>query len=63
MAGTVMQSRNMERLKMRLISPNPLQRIFYRVHLANVGWQDWRSDDQEAGLDGGQIQAVQIQLL
>lgn len=38
--------------------------IKYRVHIKNIGWQEWKKDGEIAGLEGGnlQIEAVQIKL-
>ena len=36
----------------------------YKVHIQDIGWQDWKSDGQVAGTEGQskRIEAIQIEL-
>lgn len=54
-AGTEGQAKTMEAI--RIDAKVPLK---YRVHVSNIGWQEWKSNGQEAGRIGERIEAFQM---
>ena len=64
--GTTGSSLRMEALQMALTGDlAQAYDIYYRVHVANIGWMDWASDGAKAGTTGylGRIEACQVYLL
>lgn len=53
--GTEGEARTMEAIKINASVP-----IKYRCHVSNIGWQEWKSNGEEAGRVGERIEAFQL---
>ena len=45
---------------MEAIKINASVPIKYRCHVSNIGWQEWKSNGEEAGKVGERIEAFQL---
>ena len=63
-AGTVGQSKSLEAITIELSNVEDSGSIEYRVHVADIGWQEWQKDGNVAGTVGQSraIEAVSIRL-
>ena len=54
----------MEAIRIRLPSQSDKYSILYRVHVQDIGWQDWKKDGEVAGTTGQakRIEAIQIKI-
>ena len=73
-AGTEGQSKRVEAIEIKLVDKSVFKvgfsnapdgaKMRYKVHIQDIGWQDWKSDGQVAGTEGQskRIEAIQIEL-
>ena len=64
--GTTGQSRRLEAIRMRLTGEaKDTYDIYYRVHVAHIGWLDWASNGEDAGTSGmgARAEAVQYKIV
>ena len=64
MAGTQGLSYRLEGIKIKLESTEEYS-VKYRVHVQNIGWQDWKTDGEMAGTQGQslRLEAIQIKIV
>ena len=66
MAGTEGRSLRLEGINIRLTGANAnLYDIYYKVHVQNIGWQDWRKNGEMAGTEGQslRLEGIEIQVV
>ena len=51
MSGTQGKSYRLEGIKIKLENTEKYS-VMYRVHIQNIGWQDWKYDGEIAGTEG-----------
>lgn len=65
-SGTTGEAKHIEAIQMKLTGADKDKyRVFYRVHVSNLGWLGWTSDGEKAGTEnyGYAIEAIQIYIL
>ncbi len=67
MVGTTGQGKRLEAVKLRLVGDQlkSAYDIYYRVHVANLGWLGWARNGEEAGTAGlaARVEAIQVHLV
>ncbi len=61
MAGTQNQSLRLEAIKIKLETSDDYS-VMYRVHVQNIGWQEWKTDGEVAGTEGRSLRLEAIQI-
>ncbi len=62
-SGSKNQAKAIQLIKIKLSGKLALKYdVYYRVHSAKVGWQDWVKNDEVAGVNDFDIQAIEIKL-
>ena len=64
MSGTQNQSLRLEAIKIKLETSDDYS-VMYRVHVQNIGWQEWKTDGEIAGTEGKslRLEAIQIKIV
>lgn len=65
-AGTVGKGKRLEAIRMKITGEaSSYFDIYYRVHVSNIGWLAWASEDDYAGTSGmsARVEAVQVKVV
>ena len=64
MAGTSGQALRLEGIRIQLENSDEYS-VQYRVHVQNIGWQDWKTDGEMAGTEGQalRLEAIEIKII
>lgn len=64
LSGTSGESKRLEGIQIKLISPEASGSVEYRTHVQKYGWQDWKKDGETSGTSGEskRLEAIQIRL-
>lgn len=65
MTGTTGKALSIEAIEIKLEGNNTSYDIMYRVHIRDIGWQEWKSNGELAGTTGKAkpIEAIEIKLV
>ncbi len=63
-AGTTGEANSLEAVKISLAGDDAKNySVYYKAHVANIGWQDWHKDGEEAGTTGQSLPIEAIRIL